>query len=49
MFLLVYFHPWRKSMLNQKAGSPQRILLERRIKALKFAVQAIAGSTGNKQ
>ena len=41
MFLLVCFHQLRASYDKSKAGSPQRTLLERRIKALELAIQAI--------
>lgn len=43
------FPSMEKIYAKSKVGSPQRTLLERRMKALKFAVQAIAGSSGNKQ
>lgn len=36
------------SYVKSKAGSPQRTLLERRLKALQFAEQAIAGQISSK-
>lgn len=47
--LISLFPSMEKIYTKSKIGSPQRTLLERRIKALKLAVQAIARCSGNRQ